>query len=138
MRISDWSSDVCSSDLLAGLGGMLVLDRCGVRLLGRPRDVLTTPHGLRAKGRATPVALRCTPRSGGTRRGGLGQARSMKACTPCGPVSRPAAPLARVACGTLRKGPCGDRTRAEVGEGGLVRVELGGTRYHNKTNIKIR
>src|SRR3546814_15269531 len=33
MRISDWSSDVCSSDLLTGL-------------LGMPRRVLTYPAGL--------------------------------------------------------------------------------------------
>src|SRR3546814_4704247 len=31
MRISDWSSDVCSSDLLASLPSVIVGDRAGIR-----------------------------------------------------------------------------------------------------------
>src|SRR3546814_9239250 len=36
MRISDWSSDVCSSDLLASILMMIALYSINLRIMGRP------------------------------------------------------------------------------------------------------
>src|SRR3546814_10994296 len=46
MRISDWSSDVCSSDLLGGLDQVEVLSGGGVRIgaLVRNADLAHHPH----------------------------------------------------------------------------------------------
>src|SRR3546814_7463317 len=42
MRISDWSSDVCSSDLAAGAGAVAaILDRANRRAVGGETDVRT-------------------------------------------------------------------------------------------------
>src|SRR3546814_15886094 len=41
MRISDWSSDVCSSDLLAGIRQGQALT---IRFVGVPYIVITSPH----------------------------------------------------------------------------------------------
>src|SRR3546814_5600237 len=74
MRISDWSSDVCSSDLLHRLGGVLLRLQPVLRLhtLGHEHDGV----GMRgfAKGGALPLFLRALPEAdlGGDERAGLG------------------------------------------------------------------
>src|SRR3546814_5221687 len=47
MRISDWSSDVCSSDLVRGLDIMIVRELTGGVYFGQPRGIETLPNGER-------------------------------------------------------------------------------------------
>src|SRR3546814_12215298 len=52
MRISDWSSDVCSSDLPVGVDGLvagvvMALDMSEVHSLGNPRPLVQLPQPVR-------------------------------------------------------------------------------------------
>src|SRR3546814_15734955 len=106
MRISDWSSDVCSSDLAAGimlLGGMIDMPRLEMRRVAAP--VLD-------EGVAHRSLLLRTPRTGFRLR-----ARS---CPPCG------RPSGRIHA---------DRQSGAVGKGGDVRDDPGGgSTIKKKTN----
>src|SRR3546814_6039648 len=48
MRISDWSSDVCSSDLNAGLNVNAIYERLGYNAEDLPLREMRTPHQLQA------------------------------------------------------------------------------------------
>src|SRR3546814_1642528 len=79
MRISDWSSDVCSSDLLHRLGGVLLRLQPVLRLhtLGHEHDGV----GMRgfAKGGPLPLFLRALREAdlGGDERAGIGGERAV-------------------------------------------------------------
>src|SRR3546814_1418136 len=71
MRISDWSSDVCSSDLLGGfLANLSLKVRQGFLKL-RVFQALLGKHGMLLGGRGSP----CTPAGGRTGRAGAGRGR---------------------------------------------------------------
>src|SRR3546814_5331737 len=60
MRISDWSSDVCSSDLAVRLGWMRLLERlvdCGVDLDARDGHGMTALHLCAALSREAALKL---------------------------------------------------------------------------------
>src|SRR3546814_12569628 len=55
LRISDWSSDVCSSDLRSGLGG----DRRGLEIRSRPSALLRGIRAPRQPPAAASIAAFC-------------------------------------------------------------------------------
>src|SRR3546814_20520445 len=56
MRISDWSSDVCSSDLASTLAAAMPLVSCVWKWIGRPISCLSTRTSSRAeRGLQTPA-----------------------------------------------------------------------------------
>src|SRR3546814_13021202 len=66
MRISDWSSDVCSSDLVVGFGGGSSMDIAKlVALMGNSDQPLAEMYGIgNAKGRRLPLVQ--VPTTAGT------------------------------------------------------------------------
>src|SRR3546814_6086539 len=76
MRISDWSSDVCSSDLLAPAPGARVATRDGPGLQGNLR--IPDAAGATVSGRFARVHWRTVPNQGST----ASQARASASRTP--------------------------------------------------------
>src|SRR3546814_12899464 len=109
MRISDWSSDVCSSDLAGaagrGAGGQQIIDG-GLRDEGPAQGAVECAHGLGVAQRLDAVAA---PRTG-ERHPGADALRQV-----------PAALLAR-------NPQPGDRKSVVEGKSVSVRVDLGGRR----------
>src|SRR3546814_13405631 len=127
MRISDWSSDVCSSDLLASQR-----DRVGL-----PRHPVALP-GLRDRtgDRAVPAAVRPL------RHLGMDPARRAKGVMDVPPGAGPAeaGEVQLVGRDALGQVPGivdhADRKSGVEGKGGTVRVDRGGRRLLKKKKTK--
>src|SRR3546814_4799989 len=65
MRISDWSSDVCSSDLLVNLGMNLLLDQGEARYVHEHRAVLATLASQHTGGACENEGFNGVPQTGG-------------------------------------------------------------------------
>src|SRR3546814_19363518 len=128
MRISDWSSDVCSSDLPLRAGGgdqdLLRLDAQHPALVHLATALVGAPHSrmVRPGRRGLRRLRRC--RGGGAGRDALRQGRA------AGARPRRARHLVLVGTVVVLDAPLGpgDLKSVVVGKGGSVRVDLGGRR----------
>src|SRR3546814_16706209 len=136
MRISDWSSDVCSSDLRNPISRT---KRSGRRFQNRlelrGKFILARAEGAVEGGRADGEGVDARLGKGADAREAV-DATGDHESAPGGTARRPHQ-LQRVGLGGT-VGQQVDRKSVEQGKSASVRVALGGRRINTKTNSKIQ